>query len=41
MVNKSGSNEFQRHELELVERITRTAGDLLVRAAEKPKGKRR
>ena len=41
LVNKSGSNEFQRHELELVERITRTAGDLLVRAAEKPKGKRR
>jgi len=41
LVNKSGSNEFQRNELELVERITRTAGDLLVRANAKPGGKRR
>ncbi len=35
LVNKLGSNEFQRHELELVERIGRTAGDLLVRTLEK------
>ena len=35
LVNKLGSNEFQRHELELVERIGRTAGDLLVRSGEK------
>lgn len=35
LVNKLGSNEFQRHELELVERIGRTAGDLLVRVGEK------
>lgn len=35
LVNKSGSDEFQRHELELVERIARTAGDLLARAPEK------
>ena len=41
LVNKVGSNEFQRHELELVERITRTAGDLLARAGETPKGKKR
>jgi len=34
LVNKLGSNEFQRHELELVERIGRTAGDLLVRSGE-------
>ena len=43
LVNKSGSNEFQRHELELVERITRTAGDMLDRAGEakaKAKGRR-
>jgi len=41
LVNKTGSNEFQRHELELVERIMRTAGDLLARAGEpKPKGRR-
>lgn len=31
LVNKTGSNQFQRHEVELVERIGRTAGDLLVR----------
>jgi Nif-specific regulatory protein len=41
LVNKAGSNEFQRHELELVERITRTAGDLLAQAAGTPKGKRK
>lgn len=35
LVNKTGSNEFQRHEIELVERIGRTAGDLLVRCGEK------
>jgi|ERR1043166_4301508 sigma-B regulation protein RsbU (phosphoserine phosphatase) len=41
LVNKSGSNEFHRHELELVERITRTAGDLLARAPGKiSKGRR-
>jgi Nif-specific regulatory protein len=40
LVNKSGSNEFQRQELELIERITRTAGDLIVRAAEKPEGRK-
>jgi Nif-specific regulatory protein len=34
LVNKQGSNEFQRHELDLVERIGRTAGDLLVRLGE-------
>ena len=34
LVNKLGSNEFQRHELELVERIGRTAGDLLARNGE-------
>lgn len=34
LVNKTGSNEFQRHEVELVERIGRTAGDLLIRSAE-------
>ena len=28
IVNKSGGDEFQRHEVELVERIGRTAGDL-------------
>jgi Nif-specific regulatory protein len=31
LVNKRGSNQFQRHEVELVERIGRTAGDLLIR----------
>jgi Nif-specific regulatory protein len=31
LINKLGSNEFQRHEVELVERVGRTAGDLLVR----------
>jgi GAF domain-containing protein len=30
LINKSGGNEFQRHELELVDRIGRTAGDVLV-----------
>ncbi len=35
LVNKTGSNAFQRHEVELVERIGRTAGDLLVRSMEK------
>ncbi|MBV8879463.1 MAG: GAF domain-containing protein, partial [Planctomycetaceae bacterium] len=35
LVNKVGSNEFQRHELELVERVGRTAGDLLSRSGEK------
>ncbi|HVR83070.1 MAG TPA: GAF domain-containing protein [Planctomycetota bacterium] len=35
LVNKLGSNEFQRHELELVERVGRTAGDLLARHGEK------
>ena len=35
LVNKTGSNEFQRHEMELVERIGRTAGDLLIRSVEK------
>jgi Nif-specific regulatory protein len=34
LVNKTGSNEFQRHEVELVERVGRTAGDLLVRTQE-------
>ncbi|HVE39223.1 MAG TPA: GAF domain-containing protein, partial [Planctomycetota bacterium] len=34
LVNKTGSNEFQRHEVELVERVGRTAGDLLVRNLE-------
>lgn len=28
IVNKTGGDEFQRHEVELVERIGRTAGDL-------------
>jgi Nif-specific regulatory protein len=37
LVNKTGSNEFQRHELDLVERVGRTAGDLLVRFGEKKK----
>lgn len=35
LVNKLGSNEFQRHEVELVERVGRTAGDLLIRRVEK------
>jgi len=35
LVNKTGSNEFQRHEVELVERVGRTAGDLLARSVEK------
>jgi len=35
LVNKTGSNEFQRHEVELVERVGRTAGDLLIRTLEK------
>jgi len=35
LVNKQGSNQFQRHELELVERVGRTAGDLLARCGEK------
>ncbi len=35
IVNKTGSNLFQRHEVELVERIGRTAGDLLARTGEK------
>ncbi len=35
LVNKSGSDEFQRHELDLVERVGRTAGDLLARLGEK------
>jgi len=35
LVNKAGSNLFHRHEIELVERIGRTAGDLLVRTVEK------
>jgi Nif-specific regulatory protein len=35
LVNKTGSNEFQRHEVELVERVGRTAGDLLARSQEK------
>jgi Nif-specific regulatory protein len=34
LVNKTGSNLFHRHEIELVERIARTAGDLLVRSVE-------
>lgn len=37
LINKQGSNEFQRHEVELVERVGRTAGDLLVRTGEKKK----
>jgi len=35
LVNKTGSNEFQRFETELIERIGRTAGDLLIRSQEK------
>lgn len=35
LVNKTGSNQFQRHEVELVERVGRTAGDLLIRTLEK------
>lgn len=34
LVNKTGSNEFQRHEVELVERIGKTGGDLFARARE-------
>jgi Nif-specific regulatory protein len=30
LINKTGGNEFQRHDLELVDRIGRTAGDVLV-----------
>ena len=47
LVNKSGGDEFPRHEVELLERIGRTAGDLLAMrapAASAPpsrKGKRR
>ncbi|RPH41405.1 MAG: GAF domain-containing protein [Planctomycetota bacterium] len=35
LVNKTGSNLFHRHEIELVERVGRTAGDLLARSMEK------
>lgn len=47
LVNKSGGDEFPRHEVELLERIARTAGDLLaMRNAAAPaetskKGKKR
>lgn len=38
IVNKTDGNEFQRHEIELLERIGRTAGDLMtLRATAKPK----
>jgi GAF domain-containing protein len=30
LINKTGNDEFQRHELELVERVGRTAGDVIV-----------
>ncbi len=30
LINKTGGDEFQRHELELVERVGRTAGDVIV-----------
>lgn len=36
IVNKTGDNEFQRHEIELVERVGRTAGDLLALKRRKP-----
>ena len=32
LVNRQGTGEFQRHEVDLVERIARAAGDLLNRA---------
>jgi len=32
LINRQGSGEFQRHEIELVERIARAGGDLLQRA---------
>jgi GAF domain-containing protein len=36
LVNKSEGNEFQRHEIELLERIGRTAGDLLALKRRRP-----
>ena len=42
VVNKSGTDAFPRHEVELLERIARTAGDLLAqRNAPPKKGKKR
>jgi GAF domain-containing protein len=42
VVNKSGADEFPRHEVELLERIAGTAGDLLaLRRAPAKKGKKR
>ncbi len=35
LINRQGTGEFQRHEIELLERIARAAGDLLHRAGEK------
>ena len=32
LINHQGAGEFQRHEIELVERVARAAGDLLQRA---------
>lgn len=39
MINKTGGNEFPRPEVELLERIARTAGDLLALRPEPPKKK--
>jgi GAF domain-containing protein len=41
IINKTGGNEFPRHEVELLERIARTAGDLLSRRPAARKGKKR
>lgn len=42
VINKGGTDEFPRHEVELLERIARTAGDLLAARAVPPKkGKKR
>ena len=43
VINKAGADEFPRHEVELLERIARTAGDLLSLRREPPskKGKKR
>jgi Nif-specific regulatory protein len=41
IINKQGSDEFPRHEIELVERIARAGGDALAVAALRSKGKKR
>jgi signal transduction protein with GAF and PtsI domain len=35
IINKSGNNEFQRHEIDLIDRVARTGGDRLMQLLEK------